>query len=122
MSLWENLTFGVNDADPEHVKTVCEILHMDATIKLLEAELNGSKDRKDHRHYHHCPGDTHQHHSLEENWHGLRYTERAKIHLARALIANPEVLVLQRPLHHYTGDAAELIMKVIIQYVRSRGV
>lgn len=32
---------------------------------------------------------------------GLTYTEKVKLHLSRALIMNPEVIVLQRPLHHY---------------------
>lgn len=35
----------------------------------------------------------------DETWHeSLTYSEKVKIHLARALIMNPEVLVLQRPL------------------------
>ena len=40
-------------------------------------------------------------------WHGnLNYVERAKIHLARALIVNPEVLILQRQQPHQPSAPA----------------
>jgi len=51
----------------------------------------------------------------------LAYAEKAKLHLARAMIVNPEVLVLQRPLVHYDDAASLAVMGVIREYVSNRG-
>jgi len=50
----------------------------------------------------------------------LTYAERVKLNLARALVMNPEVLVLQRPFHD--GGIATLLLEVIHEFVRERGV
>jgi len=52
----------------------------------------------------------------------LASAERAKIHLARALIVNPEVLVLQRPLIHYDDREAPVVLEVITDFVNKRGI
>lgn len=58
---------------------------------------------------------------IHEDWLDvLTYGERVKIHLARAFIMNPEVLVLQRPLH--SGDIAELVQGIIREFVDKRGI
>jgi len=55
-------------------------------------------------------------------WHdAMTYTEGVKIHLARALITNPEVLVLQRPLHHFELRDAKEVMKVLREHCDQRG-
>lgn len=47
-------------------------------------------------------------------WHEeLTYSEKVKIHLARALIMNPEVMVLQRPLHHYDNAMAQKVLQAM---------
>eukprot|EP00747_Dinoflagellata_sp_TGD_P084854 gnl/TRDRNA2_/TRDRNA2_162675_c4_seq1.p1 gnl/TRDRNA2_/TRDRNA2_162675_c4~~gnl/TRDRNA2_/TRDRNA2_162675_c4_seq1.p1 ORF type:complete len:156 (-),score=12.73 gnl/TRDRNA2_/TRDRNA2_162675_c4_seq1:98-505(-) len=51
----------------------------------------------------------------------LSYGEKAKLNLARALIMNPEVLVLQRPLSHYDSESGALMMGAIVEHVRNRG-
>eukprot|EP00747_Dinoflagellata_sp_TGD_P075084 gnl/TRDRNA2_/TRDRNA2_158591_c0_seq1.p1 gnl/TRDRNA2_/TRDRNA2_158591_c0~~gnl/TRDRNA2_/TRDRNA2_158591_c0_seq1.p1 ORF type:complete len:914 (+),score=138.86 gnl/TRDRNA2_/TRDRNA2_158591_c0_seq1:97-2838(+) len=56
-------------------------------------------------------------------WHErLTYTEKTKIHLARALIMNPEVMVAQRPLLHYSPETSEHILNVLRVHVKNRGV
>merc|ERR1712151_371802 len=58
-----------------------------------------------------------------QRWHlKLSYTEQVKIHLARALIMNPEVMVLQRPLHHFDSDKQQEILDVIKDHRDNRGV
>eukprot|EP00747_Dinoflagellata_sp_TGD_P010577 gnl/TRDRNA2_/TRDRNA2_119947_c2_seq1.p1 gnl/TRDRNA2_/TRDRNA2_119947_c2~~gnl/TRDRNA2_/TRDRNA2_119947_c2_seq1.p1 ORF type:complete len:501 (+),score=77.65 gnl/TRDRNA2_/TRDRNA2_119947_c2_seq1:3-1505(+) len=52
----------------------------------------------------------------------LTYTEKVKLHLARALIMNPEVAVLQRPLHHYDRDTGAKVLQAIHTHVSNRGV
>lgn len=51
----------------------------------------------------------------------LSHTELAKVHLARALVLNPELLILQRPLRAYTPGAANVTMSVIQEHVAGRG-
>eukprot|EP00933_Yihiella_yeosuensis_P030207 TRINITY_DN23859_c0_g2_i1.p1 TRINITY_DN23859_c0_g2~~TRINITY_DN23859_c0_g2_i1.p1 ORF type:complete len:341 (+),score=30.72 TRINITY_DN23859_c0_g2_i1:140-1024(+) len=51
----------------------------------------------------------------------LTYTDMVRISLARALIMNPEVLVLHRPFHHYDAETANYVLQVIKQHHRNRG-
>eukprot|EP00747_Dinoflagellata_sp_TGD_P106452 gnl/TRDRNA2_/TRDRNA2_169855_c4_seq3.p1 gnl/TRDRNA2_/TRDRNA2_169855_c4~~gnl/TRDRNA2_/TRDRNA2_169855_c4_seq3.p1 ORF type:complete len:193 (-),score=32.23 gnl/TRDRNA2_/TRDRNA2_169855_c4_seq3:54-593(-) len=51
----------------------------------------------------------------------LSYTERAKIHLSRALIMNPEVLVLQRPLCHFDRSTGLMMLDALKKHVSDRG-
>merc|ERR1712048_1458861 len=51
----------------------------------------------------------------------LSYAELAKIHFARALIVNPEVLVMHKPFSHYDFGTAENVMQVLKAHVRNRG-
>jgi len=57
------------------------------------------------------------------NWRAssLPYNERAKMCLARALIMNPEVLLLQRPLSHFNDNVRDAVMAVITEHCRQRG-
>lgn len=58
----------------------------------------------------------------ELNWQEqLTYTERAKLHLVRALVVNPEVLVLDRALYHYHDDMVDDILTVLRQFVADKG-
>lgn len=60
----------------------------------------------------------------EAQWfHTFSETELAKVHLARAFIANPEVLVLQRPLEHFsaTSTSRAHVLDAILQFVKHRG-
>mmetsp|Transcript_12335 Transcript_12335/g.28947 ORF Transcript_12335/g.28947 Transcript_12335/m.28947 type:complete len:923 (+) Transcript_12335:157-2925(+) len=52
----------------------------------------------------------------------LAVSELAKVHLARALVANPDVLVLHRPFGAYPAEEAAKIFEVVHQHVRNRGV
>jgi len=51
----------------------------------------------------------------------LSATEKHKIHLARALIMNPEVLVLHKPVTKYDTKTAAIIMRIIKEHVQNRG-
>lgn len=51
----------------------------------------------------------------------LTASEKSKIQLARALVANPEVLVLQRPFIHYNDNAGRNVMKALKRHVKDRG-
>merc|ERR1712176_365485 len=51
----------------------------------------------------------------------MTYTEKAKLHLARALIMNAEVLVLQRPLSHYDEETGIGVLQLVREHVLGRG-
>merc|ERR1711974_423080 len=53
--------------------------------------------------------------------HEVNYCTRLKVHLARALIMNPEVLVLQRPLYHYNEEEGLAVFRLLRDHVQFRG-
>jgi len=52
----------------------------------------------------------------------LSFQEKAKLHVARALIMNPEVLILEKPLMNLDEAESELVMTVLREFVSNRGV
>lgn len=52
----------------------------------------------------------------------LTWTEKAKIHLARALVMNPEIMVADRPLSHYDEHEGDRILRIISEHVSGRGI
>ncbi|CAE8655598.1 unnamed protein product, partial [Polarella glacialis] len=59
-----------------------------------------------------------------EAWiHALTHTDRMIIHIARAVVANPSVLVLHRPLmRFFSHEQRERVMTMLKDYVKHRGV
>ncbi|CAK9073175.1 unnamed protein product [Durusdinium trenchii] len=56
-------------------------------------------------------------------WHNsLSFQEKAKLHMARALIMNPEILILEKPLMNVDERESENVMAVLREYVSNRGV
>lgn len=51
----------------------------------------------------------------------LNYTEKAKLHLARGLIMNPELMILHRPLYHFNDKLGHFCLKIIKQHHNNRG-
>lgn len=51
----------------------------------------------------------------------MSYTEQVRVHLARAFIMNPEVMVLQRPLCHFGEHASKHMLEVIREHIQNRG-
>ncbi|CAL1146682.1 unnamed protein product [Cladocopium goreaui] len=52
----------------------------------------------------------------------LSFQEKAKLHMARALIMNPEILILEKPLMNLDEAESERVMTVLREYVSNRGV
>ena len=52
----------------------------------------------------------------------LSATDRQILHLARAFITNPHVLVLHRPLANFDGALAQRVCNTIRNFVRNRGI
>lgn len=107
MSPWDNLTFGDKNADPGRVLGICKKLGLWKLMTLLDKNDLVGADQGISAHA--AWADT------------LRHTEKVGLHLARALIANPEVMVLQRFLHYYDFETGKVIFKVLRQHIAQRG-
>lgn len=102
-SLWENLTFGDSSAELDRVLRILDRLELHDLSQSLNDESN--------RH------DVHS-----QWWNRLSNTDIAKIHVARALIANTEVLAMQRPCTKFDSRTADLVMDMLGEYIENRGV
>mmetsp|Transcript_83221 Transcript_83221/g.178409 ORF Transcript_83221/g.178409 Transcript_83221/m.178409 type:complete len:576 (-) Transcript_83221:100-1827(-) len=151
-SPWRNLIFGCpdsNDVDPERVVAILREMKLGIVLELIREDLrrqheqytgepdelggyedsddNSSKDLS-------CSScaccltdlkaeDGSQEDTMDPLWcQRLSNAQLAKLHLARAFIMNPEVLVLQRPLMHFNEDESVEIMELMRQYVTNRGI
>eukprot|EP00931_Biecheleriopsis_adriatica_P064469 TRINITY_DN39244_c0_g1_i1.p1 TRINITY_DN39244_c0_g1~~TRINITY_DN39244_c0_g1_i1.p1 ORF type:complete len:897 (+),score=130.49 TRINITY_DN39244_c0_g1_i1:40-2691(+) len=59
--------------------------------------------------------------SLDSWQDALSYQECAKLHIARALVTNPEILVLEKPLLNFDSEEADIVMQAVSDHVRDRG-
>lgn len=105
-TLYDNLIFGVadggvhgQDADPERVKYICQLLTLPQEIlALLDVPDKLCWDQV------------------------LSHTQQAKLGLARALVANPDVLLLHKPSMPYDDRTSHMVLEVIKSHVKNRGV
>eukprot|EP00439_Symbiodinium_sp_Y106_P033586 s6759_g4.t1 len=52
----------------------------------------------------------------------LSFQERAKLHIARALIMNPEILILEKPLMNFDDYEAESVVRALREHISNRGI
>eukprot|EP00931_Biecheleriopsis_adriatica_P031991 TRINITY_DN18707_c0_g2_i5.p1 TRINITY_DN18707_c0_g2~~TRINITY_DN18707_c0_g2_i5.p1 ORF type:complete len:490 (-),score=55.60 TRINITY_DN18707_c0_g2_i5:164-1456(-) len=102
-TLLENLTFGcVKGTGDNRLERVLEICKECAVPEHL---LNTIKDNR-----------------LRCDWlETLSGTESACLHIARALIANPEVLVIHKPTLFLNTEMAEMMCRLLRKFVHQRG-
>lgn len=135
-SLWANLTFGFGAAHPNRVVKILKGFGMDQAIEILRKELDdigrlheidedvealgesylpGSKNvaQPDGHGFGKGAGDL---------WSSeLTNSEKSKISLVRALIVNPEVLILQRPTSLYDDEEKPKVWACLMEHVNNRG-
>jgi len=140
ISLFENLTFGPSDGqdeEPERVLEICRRLGLSQhAIDLVEKSrfkqdmpkkpkvednsrrtiigiVSGSVQSMAMR-------------ELQEKTmapeQGLPYTEKCLLHIARALVMNPEVLILHKPLEHFDNIFARRVVDLLREFVDLRGI
>lgn len=101
-TLLENLRYGVHgnsdDGRLERVLEICRSVNVsEELIKVIEEETR-------------------------QNWDShLSLTQKMSLHLARALIANPDMLILHKPTIAFDSDTASDIMKTLKKFVEHRG-
>lgn len=121
-SVVENLTFGDPRADPDLVKKIMTELGMNKVMDMAEEAWARKGNNACNEASSESSKGGGEDEIPAENWgKKLNYVEIAKIHLARALIVNPEVLILQRPLIHFDDDEADRVRKVLFHHIRNRG-
>jgi len=136
-TLWENLVFGCPGIhDDTRIKNILHMLGMNTVLSMLEEQSK----------YH--PESGRNLHSIENSgskfdddddqdtvlsldsevdedtllWQRRpMYSEKAKIHLARAFIMNPEVMIMHRPLHHFSAASQGVILNAIREHVDGLG-
>eukprot|EP00747_Dinoflagellata_sp_TGD_P063307 gnl/TRDRNA2_/TRDRNA2_153391_c1_seq3.p1 gnl/TRDRNA2_/TRDRNA2_153391_c1~~gnl/TRDRNA2_/TRDRNA2_153391_c1_seq3.p1 ORF type:complete len:230 (-),score=37.03 gnl/TRDRNA2_/TRDRNA2_153391_c1_seq3:68-718(-) len=105
-SLFDNLTFGVATGDPDghigRVEVICKKLGF--TPKVLAYVQEGPDGKQI---------------SWDEI---LSTTQKALCMLARALIANPELLVAHKPTLCFDETRTRKVLRVLKEFVRSKGV
>merc|ERR1712032_1454952 len=101
--LMSNLTYGLDRSDElgrlDRVNKVCRRLRVsETTMEIIKSDL-------------------------ERNWDEyLSTTQKASLHLARALIASPEVLVIHKPTMFFDDPTADTVMDALQCFVHERGV
>lgn len=110
--IWGNLTFGRDHPRKERVKKILRRLCQEDRDEETELERQVEREHKDKTL---MMGDGHK-------WrHGLSSTERTIVHLARALIMNPEVLCLEHPTSAFDAVAKQRILAIIKEHRTNRG-
>jgi len=141
-SVLHNLTFGHHEADVERVKEILTKLQAWTLLEDVQNSLSGvqvlnacdtcsslGSDDSDSLPWCVAEEVPEEHVDIRGvepkdcKWiEVVRYSEKAKLHLARALIMNPEVMVLQRPLLHFNDGEQKCILDLIYENARDRGV
>lgn len=139
ITLFENLTFGPSDGqdeEEERVLAICRRLGLSAdAVKLVEASIQRQGDVKkskaaDKLRVVERPAksgsaqssalrELQEKNQAPEN--SLPFTEKCLLHLARALVMNPEVLILHKPLEHFDYVFARRVVEILREFVDLRG-
>jgi ABC-type multidrug transport system fused ATPase/permease subunit len=97
MSLRDNLLFGSQTENIERVEDILRQMECGHVSPFLEQP--------------------------RDDWYRkLSYTDLACIHLARAFIVNPEVLVMHRPTIHFESGRRDAVWRLLTEFVENRGV
>jgi len=108
MSLLENLVLGcTKKVDIGRVKAILSLLDLEEVIPVLcnIDDATGIPDA-----------------NACMRWYGkLSHSSIAKLHIVRALIANPEVMILSRPFQAFEGDLSYDILNILAMHVEEKG-
>merc|ERR1711963_800719 len=104
-TLWKNLTLGHSGGDSMHTFKILNRLGLQDLAESVNLELSHP-----------------QHEGENQWWKRLSNADIAKIHVARALIANSEMLVLHRPCANFDSTQSDELMDLLGEYIEDRGV
>eukprot|EP00929_Paragymnodinium_shiwhaense_P073865 TRINITY_DN37747_c0_g1_i1.p1 TRINITY_DN37747_c0_g1~~TRINITY_DN37747_c0_g1_i1.p1 ORF type:complete len:973 (-),score=219.53 TRINITY_DN37747_c0_g1_i1:219-3137(-) len=111
-TLYENLTFGRSHPSQKRVISICKKLGFgDHFLDLMIREMAESSK----------PGFVKKSAKNTEWYESASHTELRMIHLARALVFNPEILCIHRPIDESESPDALRILELLRHYVDWRG-
>jgi len=126
-SLWSNLTFGRTYVDmysahdsshqdftPQRVREIARLLRMTpGTLQRLDDDLKEAERT----------GLEASYKEVQTNpcHYYLPATDLAKVHLARALIGNPELMIVHDILIHFLPKEKDFVLKLLSTHVQERG-
>jgi ABC-type multidrug transport system fused ATPase/permease subunit len=124
MSLWDNLVFGrVKDHNPHRVEKILEFLKMDWLLAAIQEET--IKRKKAYNERGGQPTEGLHVHNISTGINPLekyRSSHKKAIAIARAFIANPNVLVMNRPFRHmHDAGRKKILADAIERHRDSRG-
>jgi len=128
----QNLTFGCPDVNPELIMITLQRLGATKLMEEVQEDLDhesqsmtdsvDAEDTNDMLCRITCTNEDELCDRPDGSWkERLSYSERAKLHLARAILMNPEVMVLQRPLVHFNQQEQNDVFSLLQEHVRNRG-
>lgn len=123
-TMLHNLSLGLppGQFDMQRIKTILKLLDMPDVLDIVESELKTEGD---------SAGTTTGFMEDEIRFMGstdtpwaqlMTQSQKIKLHIARALVANPEIIVFERTLEGLNEDAASKVFDVIHKHVKERGV
>lgn len=114
LTAYHNLIFGVADGrtpDHQRIESILHKLGMSTTLEFVKEDLL-------------CPGvaDTVMQQSDEKGWiESMSRSEKCMFHLARALIANPEIILLEKPFKNYEDALEQVVWDALTEHKENRG-
>lgn len=106
LNLYENLVFGVPTAVKERYGDIDRVLEVCSLLGVSARHAEHVKDK-----------------ALIENWEAILSAEQsALLGIARALIANPDILCIKEPVTLLRDDRAVDVLHVLRRFVSERGV
>merc|ERR1711959_814252 len=130
VNVWGNLVYGEmteEDSDPERVFRICKRMGMsEQLVESIHANAAHVGDRDTGNGGAHAgTGHSVARREIAEqkaaSMNNISYTDRCLIHLARALIVNPDFLIIHKPLTHFNGVDMERVLEVLREFVDLRG-
>eukprot|EP00929_Paragymnodinium_shiwhaense_P023327 TRINITY_DN14630_c0_g1_i2.p1 TRINITY_DN14630_c0_g1~~TRINITY_DN14630_c0_g1_i2.p1 ORF type:complete len:834 (-),score=143.75 TRINITY_DN14630_c0_g1_i2:463-2964(-) len=117
VSPYRNLIFGLGKSEltvdeVKRVEQICQLLEMHKVLEMISPDLKAAMLGES------IPGAD----SGRTSWmKKLTGVEQTQLHVARCLIMNPEVLMMQRPLTMYDSGTGKLVLQALLLHVRQRG-
>eukprot|EP00747_Dinoflagellata_sp_TGD_P049966 gnl/TRDRNA2_/TRDRNA2_146493_c1_seq1.p1 gnl/TRDRNA2_/TRDRNA2_146493_c1~~gnl/TRDRNA2_/TRDRNA2_146493_c1_seq1.p1 ORF type:complete len:757 (+),score=170.16 gnl/TRDRNA2_/TRDRNA2_146493_c1_seq1:182-2272(+) len=108
-SLWINLTLGNEEVDLQSVRSILDRLGAHRLITTLDDEFRLDRTKM---------GGTS---GIVGWWDKVSLADLQLAHLARGLVANPEVLVIHHPCQHFEKELGSLVMDILSEFVGQRG-
>jgi len=110
-SLWSNLTFGRPHVREQRVRQILSRMR-----PYHSCDMEGHLEKELVAEGYVLPNDE------SASWlRSLSTGSRAAVHYARAFVANPEILVLNRPTSHFYPPAAQNLLKLMRDHINDRG-